>query len=678
MFMYLRSLKEALQFHALSIKSGRRPPVAAANNLIHLYSKHGLTHDARKVFDEMPQRNIFSWNTILHAHVAAGDFDRAKAVFDSSPCRDSVSFNTMISGYAHSGDESDAVELFVRMQSEGGDAARVDEFTVSMMLNLAANLGGPVFGREMHSIAVKTGNDSSGFVSSALIYMYSNCGFFPDACRVVDDHYCRDSFVKNALLAACCREGEMGMAREVFTRNPDLNDVVSWNTLISGYVQSERDEEVVEMCVRAIESGIRWNCYTFAALLSACGALRWSKLGKEVHGRVLRDGIFSNPYLSSGVVDVYAKCSEMRYAERVYRVCGQGNVFATTSMIVGYSTKGDMLSARQLFDMLPNKNFVVWTSIISGYAKLQRCEEAFILFREYAVTTFPDSVILVVMLSACATSATVGAGKEIHAHMLRTRTTFDEKATSALMDMYCKSGVLSYAKRAFERFSTPDIVVYNVMIAGFAHHGHDVEAIELFDEMVDRGINPDAVTFVALLSACRHRALVERGESYFSSMIKIYGIEPEMDHYACMVDLYGRSNRFEEAVAFIERMPVEPDPIVASAFLSCCRNVEATRKVEGKLLGAEGGGDPHGGRYVQVARAYARGGLWAEMGRVMREMRGREVKKVAGCSWVHVAGGVHTFISGDRSHSQAEAIYRTLDCLTGRSEEERNEFFLDV
>ncbi|XP_057788253.1 putative pentatricopeptide repeat-containing protein At3g18840 [Salvia miltiorrhiza] len=665
----MRSLKEGLKFHAHAVKSGFLPRIVTANQLIDFYSKHSLTRDSHKLFDEMPDRNVFSWNTIISAYIRSRNLTKAKELFDSSPLKDSVTYNLVISGYARSdGCESNAIELFIQMQLDE-DGARNDEFTLTTMLNLVAKLRVLRYGVQVHAFMVKSGNDRSGFALSSLIDMYSKCGSFWDACRVVNGRGggegMVDCVVKNALVAACCREGELETAKEIFLSDPELNDEVSWNTMIAGFAQNGREEGAVELFKCMALEGYRWNEHTFGSLLAACSALKSLKLGKEVHARVLKDGMYLNPFISSGIVDIYSKCGDMRSADRVVRATGMSNVFAVTSMIVGYAARGEMGEARRLFDSAVERNFVMWTAVISGYVRLQRCEDAFALFRVYAAeeATGLDGVILVSMLGACAVLAGVDPGKQIHGYMLRAGVAVDEKAMSALIDMYSKCGLLLYAERLFERVGIRDTIMYNVMIAGFAHHGHEHKAIRLFEEMVGRGLRPDGVTFIALLSACRHCGLVEAGERYFVCMSRDYGIEPEMDHYACMVDLYGRANEVVKAVAFMEKMPIEPDGVVLSAFLNACRgsrSVELARVAEEKV--AEIGGD-EGSRYFQVASVYAWGGEWGEKGRVMRRMREKEVKKVAGCSWIQLGGGVHSFRSGDRSHAQAEAVYSMLTQL---------------
>ncbi|THG02677.1 putative pentatricopeptide repeat-containing protein At3g18840 [Camellia sinensis] len=663
----MRSLKEGLKFHGRAMKAGFTPTIFTSNQLITLYSKHGLIEDAQKLFDEMLERNVFSWNAIIWAHIQTQNLSHAQSLFESTPEKDSVTYNSMLSGFVKTdGYETHALELFLKMQSTR-DWVKIDDFTLTTMLNLTAKLCVPLLGRQLQSFMVKTGNDSNGFAMSALIDMYSKCGCFEEVCRVFDGDsgVVVDLVSKNVMVAACCREGELEMARNLFWTRPELNDTVSWNTLISGYAQNGYEEEAIKMFYCMLTNGFQRNEHTFASVLSACSSLKHLKLCKEVHAWVLKDGMSSNPFISSGIVDVYCKCGNMKYAESVHAAIGMENSFSITSLIVGYSSQGHMVEARRLFDSFSEKNCVVWTAMFSGYVKSHQCEAVFGLLSEFKAkeSTVPDALILISVLGACAMQAAVDPGKQIHAYILRTGTEMDKKLVSAMVDMYSKCGNINYAQKMFERAIFRDTILYNVMIAGYAHHGYENEAIQLFEEMLERGFTPDEVTFLALLSACRHCGLVEIGEKYFHSMTEDYAITPEIDHYACMIDLYGRANQVEKAVGFMRRIPIERDAVLMGTFLNVCKinkNVELAREAEEELLRI--GGDS-GARYVQLANVYAAEGNWVEMGRIRKKMRGKEVKKPTGCSWVYIENKVHIFTSGDRCHSQTEAIYSILVCL---------------
>ncbi|CAJ1933441.1 unnamed protein product [Sphenostylis stenocarpa] len=672
--MAIRSLRvrDALVYrdHVQAIKSGYVSCIYTCNQLIHLYSNHGLLQEAHKLFDEMPHPNVFSWNVIIMAYIKAHNLTQARALFDSAFHRDLVSYNSMLSAYVGlDGYETEAFDLFTRMQS-ARDTIGIDEFTLTTMLNLAAKLRVLRYGKQMHSYMVKTANDLSKFALSSLIDMYSKCGSFQEACTVFGG--CDgvvDLVSKNAMVAACCRERKMDMALNIFSKNPELNDTVSWNTLIAGYAQNGYVENSLTLFIVMTENGIGFNEHTLASVLSACTGLKCLKLGKSVHAWVLKKGYSSNQFISSGIIDFYSKCGNIRYAELVNAEIGIKSPFAVASLIAGYSSQGNMTEAQRLFDSQLERNSVVWTALCSGYVKSQQCEAVFKLFREFTTkeAQAPDAMIIISVLGACAIKAALSLGKEIHAYILKMRFNVDKKLLSSLIDMYSKCGNVTYAEKIFLLVtdSDRDAILYNVMIAGYAHHGYENKAIHLFQEMLNKNVIPDAVTFVALLSACRHCGLIELGEQFFISMEQDYHVFPEIYHYACMLDMYGRANKLEKAVEFMRKIPIPIDATIWGAFLNACQrssDAALVKLAEKEILKVE---VDNVSRYVQLANAYAAKGKWGEMGRIRKKMRGYEPKKLAGCSWIFVENGIHVFTSCDTSHSKADAIYSTLICLNG-------------
>ncbi|KAK9056751.1 hypothetical protein SSX86_024114 [Deinandra increscens subsp. villosa] len=665
-------LIDALKSHGHAIKSGHNPTVFACNQLIHLYSKHGLIKDACKVFDEMPDRNVFTWNAIISAHIKSNNLDQSELLFDAAPHRDSVTYNSMLSGYANSeGYETKAFGLFKQMHSVRHDA-RVDEFSLTRMCNLAAKLRNSLYGKQLHSFMVKTGNDLSGFAVSALVDMYSKSGCFNEAYNAFNgcNHGSVDVVSKNAFVAACFREGNVEMAMEVFTNRGELNDVVSWNTVITGHAQNGLDKNAIELARCMDENGFIWNEHTFTSVLNACSSLKCLSLGKELHARILKQttiNLNSNPFISSGMVDVYCKCGNMKYAESIHSRYGSNNMFSASSMITGYSSQQKVSQARNIFDSLTLKTPVVWSAMFSGYLNCNCCENVFELFhilnQQQTSVVVPDDSVWCSLLGACGMQAVIDPGKQIHGYILRTRIQTNVKTVSSLIDMYSKCGNIQYALRIFKRAEVKDSVMYNVMMSGFAHHGYEQQAFDLFDEMVKDGFTPDEVTFIAILSACRHSGVVKTGEEYFRSMTERYNLTPEIDHYACMIDLYGRANELKQAMEFMRKVPIELDVVILGTFLSACKlhsNLELAHEVEEEVLRI---GGESGTRYVQLANVYASEARWDDMGRIRKQMRGNEAGKTAGCSWVHVGSKVHSFTSGDSSRFENESLCSVLQFL---------------
>ncbi|KAJ0009765.1 hypothetical protein Pint_34591 [Pistacia integerrima] len=568
--MNMRSLRGALVWHVQAIKAGFTLPTSTTNLLIHVYSKHNLLHESQKLFDEMPERNVFSWNAMISAHIKTQNLKQARELFDSAPHRDLVTYNSMLSGYASAdGYEADALNLFREMQNEC-EGMKADEVTVTRMLNLCAKLLNVGYGRQLHAFMVKTSADVTGFTVSSLIDMYSKCACFEDAYRVFNRSYeVVDLVTKSSMVAACFRAGETEMALKIFWRVPELNNVVSWTTLISGYVQNGYMEEGLKLFVCMAEAGVRWNERTFASVLKACSGLRSLKRGKEVHACVLKNGLISNKFINSGIFNVYYKCENMKYAELIYLMSRVENSFSIIKLILGYSSQGNMVEARRFFDSLAEKDVVVWTALFSGYVKARQYEAVFELFSDLSKETMvSEPLILVSVLRACVLQAALNPGMEIHAYMLKMGLGMDKKLISTVVDMYSQCGNLTYAETVFRSVAERDTILYNVMISGYAHHGHEIKAIQLFEEMLRNGIKPDMVTFLEILSACHHCGLVELGEKYFNSMTVDYNILPEIDHYACMIDLYGRANQLEKAMGFMKRIPIEQDPVISGWLMS--------------------------------------------------------------------------------------------------------------
>uniref|UniRef100_A0A0E0JYP7 DYW domain-containing protein n=1 Tax=Oryza punctata TaxID=4537 RepID=A0A0E0JYP7_ORYPU len=167
--------------------------------------------------------------------------------------------------------------------------------------------------------------------------------------------------------------------------------------------------------------------------------------------------------------------------------------------------------------------------------------------------------------------------------------------------MYCKCGDLSSACKLFGEMRTRDVVSWNAMISGYAHHGDGKEAIDLFERMKDEGVEPNWITFVAVLTACIHTGLCDFGIRCFEGMQELHGIKPRIDHYSCMVDLLCRASRLERAVNLI-------------------RSIWKTDR-EGS---------------TQRRSIYAVANRWYDVFRVRRWMKDNAVVKTPGYSWIEI------------------------------------------
>ena len=167
---------------------------------------------------------------------------------------------------------------------------------------------------------------------------------------------------------------------------------------------------------------------------------------------------------------------------------------------------------------------------------------------------------------------------------------------NALISMYSKCGDLAVARKVFDKMPERNLVTWSAMMAGYGVHGVFGEVFELFDEMVDAGLEPDGVSFTAVLAACSHGGFVEKGRKYFWMMERRFGVRPGVEHYTCMVDMLGRAGLVEEAEELIGGMDVQPDDALWRAFLASCKihgKVEVAERLAGKVY-------RHGRRLVLV------------------------------------------------------------------------------
>ncbi|KAL3030136.1 hypothetical protein AAZX31_03G204000 [Glycine max] len=209
--------------------------------------------------------------------------------------------------------------------------------------------------------------------------------------------------------------------------------------------------------------------------------------------------------------------------------------------------------------------------MISGYVQNKRFTDALKLFLlMFNSGTRPNHFTFSSVLDACAGYSSLLMGMQVHLCFIKSGIPEDVISLTSLVDMYAKCGDMDAAFCVFESIPNKNLVSWNSIFGGYARHGLATRVLEEFDRMKKAGVIPDEVTFVNVLSACVHAGLVEEGEKHFTSMLTKYGIQAEMEHYTCMVDLYGRAGRFDEALKSIRNMPFEPDVVLWGALLAAC------------------------------------------------------------------------------------------------------------
>lgn len=508
-------------------------------------------------------------------------------------------------------------------------------------------------------------------LANHLIGMYFKCGDEGDARKVFDKMFVRNLYSWNNMLSGYAKMRNLKEARSLFDKMPE-RDVVSWNTMVIGYAQSGVWDEALRFYRELRRSSIGYNEFSFAGVLTVCVKSKELELTRQIHGQVLVAGFLSNVVLSSSVVDAYAKCAEMADARRLFDNMPVRDILAWTTLVSGYAKWGDMKSASELFDQMPEKNPVSWTSMISGYARNGLGHEALTLFAEMMLfQVLPDQFTFSSCLCACASIASLKHGKQIHASLVRSNLRANTIVVSSLIDMYSKCGNLGDGRQVFKLMGDKqDTVLWNTMMSALAHHGHGIEALQMFEDMVSSGVKPVRTTFIVILNACSHSGLVQEGRRLFKSMTDDHGIVPDEEHYACLIDLLGRAGCFDELINQLENMPCKAGDQVLNALLGVCRihgNTELGRKVAEHLIELE---PQSPAPYVLLSSIYAEQGRWELVEKVRQLMNTRHVRKERAISWVEVESSVHAFTVSDRLHPQKEEIYSVLKQIADQIEED--------
>ncbi|XVE79923.1 hypothetical protein DITRI_Ditri14bG0096200 [Diplodiscus trichospermus] len=428
-----------------------------------------------------------------------------------------------------------------------------------------------------------------------------------------------------------------------------------WNTIIRVFVEKNENAIALSLYKNMLHSSFLPNNYTFSFVLRACAEN--SSMGLASHSLAIKLGWESYDFVLNGLIHMYARWNSMDAARQLFDASTDRDVIAWTALINGYVKCGQVEFARGLFDQMPQRNPVSWSAMISGYVQMGMFREALELVNNMQLSGLrPVHAAIVGALTACAFLGALDHGRWIHAYVDRNRMELDRVLGTALIDMYAKCGCIEMAYTVFDKMPYKDVFAFTSLISGLANHGRSSSAIELFVRMQSEGVLPNEVTFICVLSACSRMGLVDEGLRIFNCMSKVYGIEPGVQHYGCLVDLLGRAGLLEEAKKIVRDMPMEPDSYVLGALLNSCRvhgDVELGKETVESLV--ERGLD-HGGVHVLLSNMYASSNRWDWVVKVRKDMGAKKVTKVPGCSLIEIDGRVCEFIAGDMSYLLIEEV----------------------
>ncbi|RDX78559.1 Pentatricopeptide repeat-containing protein, partial [Mucuna pruriens] len=506
----------------------------------------------------------------------------------------------------------------------------------------------------------------------------------------------RDCFFMNQFISACSALSYIDLARSAFVHMENPNTLV-YNALIRGCVHCGYSDQALVYYMHMLRNNILPTSYSFSSLIKACTLLMDLAFGKAVHGHIWKYGFDSHVFVQTTLVEFYSTLGDVGDPRRVFDDMPERDVFAWTTMISAHVRDGDMASAGRLFDKMPEKNIATWNAMIDGYAKLGNAESAEFLFNQMPArdiiswTTMmncysrskrysdvialfhdmigkeviPDEVTMSTVISSCAHLGALDLGKEVHHYLMLHGFDLDVYIGSSLIDMYAKCGSIDMSLLVFYKLQNKNLFCWNSIIDGLATHGYAEEALRMFGEMERKRIRPNAVTFISILTACTHAGLVEEGRCRFMSMIQIYCITPQVEHYGCMVDLLSKAGLLEDALEMVRNMTLEPNSFIWGALLNGCKlhkNLEIAHIAVQNLMVLE---PSNSGHYSLLVNIYAEVNRWSEVAKIRTTMKDLGVeKRCPGSSWVEINKRIHLFAASDTYHpsySQLHLLLAELD-----------------
>ena len=482
-----KSLTEARMVHAQIVKFGLLS-FNVGNKLTDGYLKCGCVVDARKLFDELPDRYIVTWNSLISNYIG-----RAK-------CKE-------------------AVLLYTRMVSEG---VLPDEFTFSSVFKAFSELGLVKGGREAHGMSVVLGlGVLNVFVGSALVDMYAKFGKMKEAQLVADRVLSKDVVLFTALIVGYTQHGDGGKALKVFgdMSNQGINaneytfasilitcgnvedlsvgklvhglivksgfelvvpsqtslltmysrcgliddslkvfnnflhpNQVTWTSLIVALVQNGKEEVALSKFKKMIQSSMLPNSFTLSSVLQACSSLAMLEGGKQIHAMVMKFGLDRDRYAGAALVDFYGKCGSTELARSVFDALNEFDVVSVNTMIYSYAQNGFGREAIKLFNKMEDLGLE------------------------------PNDVTVLSVLLACNNAGLIEEGCQIF-DSFRNNKIFEltRDHYACMVNLLGRCGRLKEAEMLVKQVRNPDVVLWRTLLSVCRIHGEV--------EMAERALN---------------------------------------------------------------------------------------------------------------------------------------------------------------------------------------------
>ncbi|XP_016458965.2 putative pentatricopeptide repeat-containing protein At5g47460 [Nicotiana tabacum] len=551
----------------------------------------------------------------------------------------------------HLEDDFNSRIVFISNQSQTGLSSEIALFKDFQMLNSGSkpnayslvhltractNLGWFSPGEQLHCCILKSGYDINVFVTTALVNFY----------------------VKSQLL---------NKAHQLFEEMTEPN-VVSWNTLIFGYVRSGQFTAALNLFIQLERSELCSDSYSFTAALSACGPLGLRLVGRLLHAKIVKFGVECSIVVCNSLIDMYGKCGSTEESTNVFNSMMEKDTISWNSVIAantrnnrleqafdflhqmpepdtvsynevisGMAQFGNIEDAVEMLSRMPTPNSSSWNSIITGYVNRGRAKEALHFFQNmHRNNVLMDQFTFSSILSGIANISAVTWGRLIHCCTIKYGVNETVVVGTALIDMYSKCGLMKEAEILFESLPVKNLITWNTIISGYAHNGNSDEVIRLFEQLkLVKDLQPDGITFVNVLAACWHNKMsLQAANEYFKLMVKQYEICPMPEHCSSMIKLMGQEGDVSKAEKMIYELGFENCGLVWKALLGAsvtCGDIKIAEVAAAKVIELEGDNEFV---YVLMSNMYALHRKWIDVGGTREQMKERKVRKEAGWSWI--------------------------------------------
>ncbi|KAI3502399.1 hypothetical protein L1887_30441 [Cichorium endivia] len=662
------SFTHGKSLHATVIKLGVESSTSIANSIMDFYTKAGRMNSTVTLFGSMNIRDSISWNILISGHIDQGDYDRgmhsfmqaratgfepnistlvlviqtcrnlgalhegqkihgymikteflaisslqnslllmyaemaieyAQKLFDEMPNRDVIAWSVMISAYVKTNKTHLALEIFKEMLSQS--ETEIDGQTIVSALKACTDLKNLITGRTLHGFIFHKGFFHDSFLGNSLIDMYSKCN-------------------------------DPNSALQTWTEMP-LKNIISWNSIISGLVYSEKYSEAIHLFNLMQNDKVAPDAVTLVNLLQICKHFTDPFICKSIHAVILRRNHESNDLVVNTLIDTYAKCNLIFIAQKLFNWIKIRDVVSWSTMIAAFTYCG-----------LPNEAIRVFNEMMESQEK-------------------PNAITLLNLIEASSYDSDLKIPKSVHGIAIRTGFSSDAIVGTAILDVYARYGDIMTSKKVFDSILNKNIVSYSAMIGAYGMNGVPRSAISLLNEMETSGLKPNSITILSLLSACSHGGLVHEGLSLFRKLTETLEVKPSVQHYSCLVDLLSRSGNLDLAMKLAEGY--EGGASAWGALLSGLRmNYNENEDILNKVVNCVLELEPNNSNgYMLASNMYVKKGNWEDVARIRGLVRDKNVKIVAGFSMVNVNNKSRKFVAGDRNQFLSNEMRDTIENL---------------